>query len=214
MPTAVAEPPDGSPAGRGGRREPPPPEGDPLDEFFHSPDEPGPDVSALDAPEEIATRRAAEEIEEYLTFHLAGEKYGISIGGIREVIQAPPITEVPRAPGEVLGVITLRGEVVVVFDCRRRLGLAVTSSSSGGRVVVANGPDGMVGLLVDSVAGVARLAPGALEPCPQALAGAHADVMVAIGHARDGLFTVLDLAALLRRSPAAGAEGGARADGA
>jgi chemotaxis signal transduction protein len=72
----------------------------------------------------------------------------------------------------------------------------------------------MAGLLVDAVAGVARLAPGALEPCPQALSGAHADVMVAIGHARDGLFTVLDLPALLRRPSAAGAEGGVHAEGA
>jgi purine-binding chemotaxis protein CheW len=198
------------------RRPRPAPAGDPLDEFFHSPDEEGPDVARLGAPEEIAaaSRPAAEDIEEYLTFRLAGEKYGISIGAVREVIQAPPITEVPRAPGPVLGVITLRGEVVVVFDPRRRLGLPATPAPEGGRVVVVNGPEGTSGLLVDAVAGVARLPPGALEPCPQGLAGAHADVMSAIGHARDGLFTVLDLAALLRRPAAPGAEGRVHGDGA
>ena len=194
------------------RRAPP---ADPLDEFFHSPDEEGPDVAALGAPEEAAAASTAPEgIEEYLTFRLAGEKYGISIDAVREVIQAPPITEVPRAPGVVLGVITVRGEVVVVFDPRRRLGLPGPGAPEGGRVVVVNGPEGTSGLLVDAVAGVARLPPGALEPCPQGLAGAHADVLSAIGHARDGLFTVLDLPALLRRPAAPGAEGRVHGEGA
>jgi purine-binding chemotaxis protein CheW len=192
------------------------PAADPLDDFFYSPDEEGPDVAGLGAPEEAAApaRPAPEGIEEYLTFRLAGEKYGISIGAVREVIQAPPITEVPRAPGPVLGVITVRGEVVVVFDPRRRLGLQASAASEGGRVVVVNGPEGTSGLLVDSVAGVARLPPGALEPCPQGLAGAHADVLAAIGHARDGLFTVLDLPALLRRSSPPGTEGRLHGEGA
>jgi purine-binding chemotaxis protein CheW len=185
---------------------------DPLEEFFYRPDEDGSDVPDLGAaPAEPAPAAAAPALLEYLTFLLGGEEYAVAIDGVREVIKAPPITEVPRAPAGILGVITVRGEVVVVFDPRRRLGLGASALPEGGRVIVVHGSDGACGLVVDAVEGVVRLPPGALEPCPQGLAAASAEAMVAIGHHRDRIFTVLDLGALVRR-PGAAAEGRAHAE--
>jgi purine-binding chemotaxis protein CheW len=54
---------------------------------------------------------------------------------------------------------------------------------------------------VDAVASVVRLARSAVEPCPQGIGGASADCLAGIGRERGRLFTVLDLAALLRRAP-------------
>ncbi|HSN89673.1 MAG TPA: chemotaxis protein CheW [Anaeromyxobacteraceae bacterium] len=188
---------------------------DPLDEFFHSPDEEGPPVEGLGAPEAsaVAARRPADDVEEYLTFRLSGEKYGISIGAVREVIQAPPITEVPRAPAAVLGVVTVRGEVVAVIDPRRRLGLPHRWPAEGeGKVVIVDAGDGPCGLHVDRVASVVRLRPGSIEPCPQGISGQRAEFLAGIGREGERLFTVLDLGALLRRAtPRAGARAG-RAD--
>ena len=108
-------------------------------------------------------------------------------------MRTPPITEVPRAPADVRGVIAVRGELITVVDPRARLGLARSEGPPARRVVIVDDGDGACGLLVDGVAGVVRLPRGALEPCPQALGGAGGDLYLGIGRERDRLFLVLDV---------------------
>jgi purine-binding chemotaxis protein CheW len=130
-------------------------------------------------------------------------------------MRSPPITEVPRAPAHVLGVVTVRGEVVAVVDPRRRLGLpeGVARRGAGARLVIVDAGDGPCALLVDVVASVVRLRAGSVEPRPQGLGGAAAECLAGIGRDRDRLFTVLELGALLRRAPPSrrGGEGRAHA---
>jgi len=59
----------------------------------------------------------------YLTFKLATEDYGISLLKVREIIGMMPITNVPRTPAFVKGVINLRGKVIPVTDLRLRFGM-------------------------------------------------------------------------------------------
>jgi purine-binding chemotaxis protein CheW len=179
--------------------------GDPLDDFFYRDDELGPELGGL-APE-TAPAPAEEPVQrvEYLTFRLGAEEYGVEIDRVREVMRSPPITEVPRAPPGVLGVITVRGEVVAVFDPRTRLRLPPSAGAETGRVVIVDDGAGPCGLLVDGVANVVRLPRGSIEPCPQGIGGLGVDCLAGIGRDHDRLFTVLDLAALLRpRRPGEG----------
>ncbi|HEX9049434.1 MAG TPA: chemotaxis protein CheW [Anaeromyxobacter sp.] len=187
----------------------------PLDEFFYRPDEETPELpelgaSAAPAPEDDAEAAVREE---YLTFLLGREEYAVAIERVREVVRAPPVTEVPRAPAHVLGVVTVRGEVMAVLDPRRRLGLPGTAPLDGaGRIVIVDAGDGACALLVDAVSSVVRLPAGAIEPCPQGIGGPRAEFLAGIGREGDRLFTVLDLGALLRRAAAAGPQEGTRAD--
>jgi purine-binding chemotaxis protein CheW len=181
------------------RRDRPLPPADPLDEFFYRADEPGPDLGALaTAPAAPAPASEPLERDEYLTFLLGAEEYGVEIGRVREVMRSPPITEVPRAPADVLGVITVRGEVVAVVDPRRRLGLPPGGSVESGRVIIVDDGRGAFGLLVDAVANVVRMRRGSIEPCPPGMGGASADCLDGIGRDHDRIFTVLAVSALLR----------------
>lgn len=177
---------------------------DPLEGFFYREDEEGPEVPPIggspDAPGEDEDPDTALR-EEYLTFLLGEEEYAVAVERVREVMKSPPITEVPRAPSHVLGVITVRGEVVAVLDPRRRLGLPAGAPAGDGRVVIVDAGEGSCGLLVDRVASVVRLRAGTIEPCPQGFGGAHADCLAGIGREESRIFTVLDLGALLRRAP-------------
>jgi purine-binding chemotaxis protein CheW len=120
---------------------------------------------------------------------------------------------VPRAPAHILGVVTVRGEVVAVIDPRRRLGLAAAHPAEGeGKIVIVDAGEGPCGLHVDRVASVVRLRPGSIEPCPQGIAGQRSEVLAGIGREGDRLFTVLDLPALLRRAPSRAEGRGGRAD--
>ena len=179
----------------------------PLDEFFYRADEETPELPGVGGSSEPAPEEDLESAvrEEYLTFLLGREEYAVAIERVREVVKAPPVTEVPRAPAHILGVVTVRGEVVAVLDPRRRLGLPGAPPADGaGRIVIVDGGDGACALLVDAVASVVRLPPGAIEPYPQGIGGPRAEYLAGIGREGDRLFTVLDLGALLRRAPAAG----------
>lgn len=171
---------------------------DPLDEFFWSEGEIAPALPDLGlAGSEGPADAAAVALREYVTFLLGGEEYGLAIEQVREILRPPPITEVPRAPGHVLGVITLRGEVVPVLDARRCLSLPPAAPGPRSRIVVCDGAEGRVGLLVDSVSQVVRLPAGAIEPRPPGVGGAAAEAIAGIGREGDRLVVLLHLDVLL-----------------
>ena len=70
-----------------------------------------------------ADQAGAEGSEQYLTFMLAGEQYGVDILRVQEIKGWDKVTRIPNTPPYVLGVINLRGAVVPIIDLRRRFGL-------------------------------------------------------------------------------------------
>ncbi len=135
--------------------------------------------------------RHGEAERDVLTFTVGGEVYGLDIGHIREIIKNRPITEVPRVPAFIAGIIAVRGVVMPVIDLRVRLRLNVVPLSPRARILVAmppapsssQGADGgqePVGLLVDCVHHVVRLQEGDIEP-PTMLSGYEMEFVAGIG---------------------------------
>ncbi len=178
---------------------PPPAALDPLDEFFWREGEVASGLPELIGLAPVrASVETSEARKEWLTFFLAGEEYAVAIEQVREILKAPDITEVPRAPAHVLGVIMVRGEVIAILDLRRRLGLPTATPGRQARVLVCDAGDGPRGLLVDAVSNVVRLPPSSVEALPSGIGGPSAEYIAGIGRDRDRLFILLDLAAVLR----------------
>jgi purine-binding chemotaxis protein CheW len=173
---------------------------DALEGFFWTADEESPELPDLGLGHgaRAAVAAQAEARREYVTFMLGAEEYGVEVERVREILRSPPITEVPRAPDHVLGVVTVRGEVITVIDPRRRLDLPPRAPDRAPRIVVCDTAQGLVGLLVDAVSQVARLLPSAIEPRPATLAGAGGEAIAGIGRERSRLIILLDLDLLLR----------------
>src|SRR6185295_15638829 len=68
-------------------------------------------------------RKAAEATEHLATFFLSTEEYGVDVRLVQEIIRVTEITQVPRAPEFIKGVINLRGRIIPVVDLKRKLGL-------------------------------------------------------------------------------------------
>jgi purine-binding chemotaxis protein CheW len=103
---------------------------------------------------------------------LGTELYGLEINGIREITKQIPLTFVPGAPPTILGVTTLRGQILPVVDLRLVLGMEPWIPPTGenapaqqarARIVVINQGDVVAGLLVDGVTEVYEVR-GAIEP--------------------------------------------------
>ncbi|TXT33560.1 MAG: purine-binding chemotaxis protein CheW, partial [Comamonadaceae bacterium] len=79
---------------------------------------------------------------QYLTFMLAGEVYAMGILAIKEIIEYGSLTEVPRMPGFIRGVINLRGAVVPVIDLSARFGKPATTVTRRSCIVIVEVSDG------------------------------------------------------------------------
>jgi purine-binding chemotaxis protein CheW len=147
--------------------------------------------SALQRADELGKRA------EYLAFMLGTEAYAIQIGNIVEILKPLPITEVPRADPEVVGVMSVRGRLVTVVDLKRRFRLTRTfTMDKKSRILLVDAAGELIGLLVDEVLQVYRLAESEVEP-PQVLGTEQPPHVVGIGRPAGGaVLLLLDLAPL------------------
>jgi purine-binding chemotaxis protein CheW len=99
-----------------------------------------------------------------LVFLLESEQYGIPLAALRSIQPARGLTPVPRTPPRIAGVLNVRGEIVAVVDLAVVLGLRTASMPEHPQVVLVDGPDGQVGLLVDEILGVRSIPMTDIEP--------------------------------------------------
>jgi len=143
----------------------------------------------------IETERLRVEARtgKYLIFTLGRIAYGIQIIKIKEIIGMLPITQVPRTPEFVKGVINLRGKVIPVVDLRRRFQLEQSSTTERTCIIVvevlgANGPM-LIGTVVDGVSEVQQLRGEDIEDPPRF--GAQVDTRFILGMAKQGHAVVI-----------------------
>lgn len=108
-----------------------------------------------------------DDDEQVVVFRLDKEEFGVPIDSVQEIVRVPEqLTNVPKAPSFVEGVINLRGSVLPVIDLRRRLGMSTIERSDRQRVVVFLISGMRTGFIVDSVAEVLKIHKSAIEPAP------------------------------------------------
>lgn len=111
------------------------------------------------------------DTNQYLTFKLEDEVFGLAIGKVREVLDFTTITRVPRTPDFMRGVINLRGSVVPVVDLHLKFGLAQTEKTVNTCIIIVEinlaGETTVLGALADSVQEVVELEPEQIEPAPK-----------------------------------------------
>ncbi|MCH7786388.1 MAG: chemotaxis protein CheW [Chloroflexi bacterium] len=141
---------------------------------------------------------AAQEEKQLVVFDLDSESYGVDIGAVREIIRMQDITRVPRAPDFVEGVINLRGKVIPVVDLRKKFGLPVPEEQSkDNRIVVVDIGGQDIGVMVDAVTEVLRIATDSIAPPSSVITGADSEYLLGIVKLESGLIILLDLEKVL-----------------
>ena len=135
--------------------------------------------------------------DKYLTFHLAGEDYGLDIAFVTEIIGIQKITEVPDMPNFVKGVINLRGKVIPVMDVRLRFHLPERDYDERTCIVVVDINGTSVGLVVDQVNEVADIPEKDVEPPPRSAKGASSRYLKGMGKVEEEVRILLNVDKLL-----------------
>jgi purine-binding chemotaxis protein CheW len=135
--------------------------------------------------------------EQLVGLELAGELYGVPIACVQEIIRMQPITVVPNSPAFVEGMTNLRGRVIPVMDLRARFGLEATTTNGHTRIVVAELGEHTVGLIVDGVSEVLRVAADMIEPPSSLVTTADSAYLRGVAKLEDRLILLLNLACIL-----------------
>ncbi len=189
LPTTTLPAPGETPPRRHGERD------DPLTGFLAAYDDVGEDADNAGSVR-VAT---ADDAERYLSFVLAGEAYAASIMDVREILKIRSLTDVPRAPKGVLGVISKRGTVLPVVDLATALSLRAPDRRLrvNQRVLVVGDGDRACGLRVDAVSEVIKLKADTIEGVPASVGIKNAGLLAGLGRANGAMYILLDLAAVL-----------------
>jgi len=138
---------------------------------------------------------------EFLVFFVAGERLALPLGSVKEILKVSPLTPVPRAPRDVLGILSVRGRVTTVICLRTRLGLVEQTASRSARILLVDRGDEVIGMRVDAVSEVLRLQTAEIEAADVIGAGLTEHV-TGIGRPAGGgpedVVVLLDPTALLR----------------
>jgi purine-binding chemotaxis protein CheW len=107
---------------------------------------------------------------EYLcTFDVDSLFIGIQITRIQEILRPQPVTPVPLTSSVILGLMSLRGQIVPVINLAERLGVQMQEGGSEAFNVLIRTADGPVSLLVDRVGDVVEVPLDSFEPAPDTL---------------------------------------------
>ncbi|GGE25446.1 chemotaxis protein CheW [Aureimonas endophytica] len=117
------------------------------------------------------SRESPQGGEDYLTVSLDDDLFAIRVGSVHEVLDPPPVTNVPNAPDFAPGLINVRGNILPLIDLRRRFDMHPVPDTEHTRVIVSRieaGGDGFfVGIKADAVHEVLAVGRTAIEPLPE-----------------------------------------------
>lgn len=146
-----------------------------------------------------STRSSAEEkkleviARRWLAFSLGGEDYALDISVIREILKPREITEIPRVPDFLLGIISLRGNIVPIFDLKRRMGLGVATIDEDSRIIVCQDGERLAGLLIDRITQVTSIQEERIEPPPAIFSGRDRTLLDGVGRVEENVLILLNL---------------------
>jgi purine-binding chemotaxis protein CheW len=162
------------------------------------------EILANDTPGETTEGVSATEHEVHedllnvMGFRLGNEEYAIDIMHIKEITIPSQLTPVPRAPHYILGILSLRGNIIPVFDAKQRIGLPEGKDMSRARILVIRHGDEQVGILVDAITGAAQLPTSSIEPPPPVLKGVEAEYISGVGRDGDRMIIIMNIDELFK----------------
>ncbi|MDE3010737.1 MAG: purine-binding chemotaxis protein CheW [Pseudomonadota bacterium] len=146
---------------------------------------------------------AAEAPQQYLTFQLGGEMFGLAILNVKEIIEYGNLTEIPMMPAFIRGVINLRGCVMPVIDLSARFGGRPSQVARRTCIVIVEMKDEEnevrqdIGIMVDAVSEVLEIHRNEIEAPPSFGAKIRTDFIQGMGKVSGRFVIILNMQRVL-----------------
>jgi len=158
----------------------------------------------VEAPKgEAAAAKAAvvaKQANEFLTFTLGEEEYGVEILKVQEIRSYEAPTTIANAPEFLKGVVNLRGVIVPIVDMRIKFGLGKADYNQFTVVIILNVAHRVVGMVVDGVSDVLTLSAEQIRPAPEFGASLDTQYIIGLGTVDERMLILMDIEKLMTSS--------------
>lgn len=154
-------------------------------------------ATVVSASPGTAQSPAGSPANEFLSFRLGSEEYGIEILKVQEIRGWEQPTRISSAPKFIKGVINLRGTIVPIVDLRLKFELGRADYDQFTVVIIVNACERTVGVVVDSVSDVVALAPDQFRPAPPFAAAVGSDFIMGLGSIDEKMLILIDIEKLI-----------------
>lgn len=137
------------------------------------------------------------QTNQFVSFVLNGEEYGVPILSVQEIIRYETVTRVPQSPPFVDGVLNLRGQVIPVINLRRKFAMEEKEADRSTRIIVVEVNDRVVGMVVDEVSEVLMVNDENIAPPPPMGTSLKTDYIRGMGKIDENLIILLDIDKIL-----------------
>jgi two-component system chemotaxis response regulator CheV len=142
------------------------------------------------------TKLAGHNRLELLLFRLAGrQRFGINVFKVQEVIQCPPLTQLPGSHPVVRGIANMRGKTITVMDLSHAIGGPPLDNIDGRFVIITEYNRLTQGFLVGSVDRIVNMNWGDILPPPKG--AAKGSYMTAVTRVDEELVEIIDVEKVL-----------------
>ena len=135
--------------------------------------------------------------KEFLSFVLGDEHYALNIMSVKEIRGYEAVTKIANAPNFIKGVINLRGDIVPVVDLRLKFAVGEATYNEFTIVIMLNVADRIVGIVVDAVSDVIRLADDEIRPPPEFGVGFDSRYLLGLVAIEDHMVILVNIESLI-----------------
>ncbi|MBK7493827.1 MAG: chemotaxis protein CheW [Nitrosomonas sp.] len=139
-------------------------------------------------------------INEFLTFRLGNEEYGIEILKVQEIRGYDSVTQIANAPDFIKGVVNLRGIIVPILDMRIKFRLDRVEYNQFTVVIILNVAGRVMGIVVDGVSDVIELEANQVRPAPEFGAVIDTEYITGLGTVAERMLILIDIEKLMSNS--------------
>jgi purine-binding chemotaxis protein CheW len=137
---------------------------------------------------------------EFLTFTLGNEEYGIDILKVQEIRGYDAVTAIANTPEFIKGVINLRGIIVPIVDMRIKFHLGKVEYDQFTVVIILNVANRVVGMVVDGVSDVITLTPDQVKAAPEFGSAIDTQYVMGLGTVDERMLILVDIERLMTSS--------------
>lgn len=148
------------------------------------------------SPEKSGAQDSAS-FQEYLTFVLGDESYGIEILKVQEIRGYDAVTKIANTPDFIKGVVNLRGLIVPIVDLRIKFGLGKVVYDEFTVVIILNLNGRVVGIVVDGVSDVMNLNGSQVRTVPDIVASIDTKYITGLATVDEKMFILVDIEKLM-----------------
>lgn len=140
---------------------------------------------------------SATNENQFLTFQLGNELYGVDILRVQEIKGYTAVTKIPNTPSHIKGVLNLRGTIVPIVELRTKFGMPTIDYTAFTVIIVVVVRDKVMGLVVDAVSDVLNIDKKDIQSPPQFGVKVDVSFLNGIGRCGDKLVALLDIDRML-----------------